>query len=179
MQNYVTRLAAAVSLACLAVGAALPAAAADAPTLLGVTRNWGAYTLGSGPDKVCYALSQPRSTEPRKAKRDPIFFLISDWPARKARAEPEVVPGYKYKDGSTVTAQIGGEKFIFFTKNDGDSGSAWIKETFDEQRMLETLQRGSQLVVIGTSARGTLTHDTYSLDGLTDALTKIHTACNM
>ncbi len=178
MRKHVTGAAAAALVAGMTIATSVPAFA-DNPTLLGVSKNWGAYTVGTGPDKVCYALSQPRSSSPKKAKRDPIFFLINDWPSRHARAEPEVVPGYKYKDGSPVTAEVSGFKYAFFTKNDGDAGSAWVKEVLDEQHLIDSMQKGNELIVTGTSARGTMTRDTYSLDGLADALTKIHTACNM
>jgi len=158
---------------------AVPAVAA--PQLLGVFKDWSAYQNGSGASQVCYVLSKPVSSEPRKAKRDPIFFLISDWPARKAKAEPEVVPGYAYREGSTVTAEVGADKFTFFTKNDGDNGDgdAWIKDTSDEQRLIAAMRNGQQVIVTGTSKRGTLTRDTYSLAGISDALDKIHAACGM
>src|SRR5262245_26096065 len=75
------------------------AVAADPATLLGVTKDWSAFTTGSGGSKICYALSKPVSSEPVKAKRDPIYFIITDWPGRKPRtkSEPEAVPGYLYK----------------------------------------------------------------------------------
>ena len=41
------------------------------------------------------------------------------------------------------------------------------------------MRRGQQLIVTGTSQRGTATRDTYSLAGLSDALDKIHAACGM
>ena len=73
-------------IAVLAVCAGLaPAAAADGPTLLGAYRDWSAYQNGSGDSRVCYALSQPKSTSPKNVNRDPVFFLVSDWPARKAK----------------------------------------------------------------------------------------------
>ena len=75
-----------------------------------------------------------------KAKRDPIYFLISDWPGRKAKAEPEVVPGYQYKDGSMVTVQVGSDKFELFTKNDGDSGAAWVQDAADEGRLIDAMR---------------------------------------
>ena len=179
MKNCVTRLAAAALVAGAALVAASAPAAADNPTLLGMSKNWGAFTLGSGSDKVCYALAQPKSSSPKKAKRDPIYILINDWPSRRARAEPEVVPGYKYNEKSPVTVEVSGDKFIFFAQNDGDSGQAWLKSTLAEQRLIESMQRGAELVVTGVSARGTMTRDTYALDGLGDALTKIHAACGM
>ena len=41
------------------------------------------------------------------------------------------------------------------------------------------MRHGAELVVIGTSKRGTKTQDTYSLAGLSDALDKIHEACGL
>ena len=170
-------LIAPLAVAVLAAGAA--PAAAEGATLLGTFKDWSAYTTGTGNAKTCYALARPKSSDPKKAKRDPIFFLISDWPARKTKGETEVVPGYRYKDDAKVTVQIGSDKFTFFTNNDGDSGSAWIENLGDEQRLVDAMRRGSQLIVTGTSARGTLTRDTYSLGGISAALDKIHSACGM
>ena len=112
-------------------------------------------------------------------KREAVGILINDWPSKKARAEPEVVPGYKFKDGSTVTVEVGQDKFTLFTTNDGGSGSAWVKGPNDEARLIESMQKNAEARVTGITARGTMTHDTYALDGLSDSLTKIHSACNM
>jgi hypothetical protein len=155
---------------------AMPAAAT--PTLLGVFKGWTAASTGAGDQRVCYAIAHPTSSLPAKAKRDPIGFLISNWPARKAAAEPEVVPGYVYKEGSTVTAQVGADKFTFFVKNEGDSGSAWIKDPADEVRLIDAIKRGSSMTITGVSRRGTLTTDNYSLAGVSDALDKIQGACS-
>jgi hypothetical protein len=157
---------------------ALPATAADA-TLLGAFKGWFTYSLGTGNDMVCYALAKPTAEEPKKVKRDPAYFLINDWPGRKAKGEPEIVSGYVYKDGSTVTAQVGEDRFAFFTKNDGKSGSAWVAAQEDEDRLIKAMKNGAQVLVSGTSKRGNMTHDVYSLAGLSDALDKIHQACGM
>ncbi len=159
---------------------AVSSVAADTgPTLLGSYKDWSAFQSVSRDGKSCYAMSQPKSSEPKKAKRDPIYFLISDWPLRKTRSEPEIVPGYQYKEGSTVSAAVGSDKFEFFTRNDGGAGSAWVKEQSDEVSFVEAMKRGSQVVVTGTSQHGTVTHDTYSLSGFSAALDKIHAACGM
>ncbi|HEX4078841.1 MAG TPA: invasion associated locus B family protein [Rhizomicrobium sp.] len=157
----------------------LAVAAGPLPELLGGFRNWAAYATGTGDAKVCYALSRPISSEPRKARRDPIYFLINDWPGRKAKAEPEIVPGYQYKDGSDVTVDVGSAKFTFFTKNDGGAGGAWVEAQADEQRLVDAMKTAPEAIVTGTSKRGTVTRDTYSLAGLGDALDKAHAACAM
>ena len=176
MTRPLTRLipvAAAAALFC-----AMPAQA-DAPLQLGTFQSWTAFVNGTGDNKSCYVIARPQSSEPAKARRDPIAFLVTDWPARKAKAEPEVVPGYEYKDGSTVTAQVGADKFDFFTKNDGGLGGAWVQKTADEARLVRALRANGQMIVTGISKRGTMTHDTYSLGGISDALDKIHAACGM
>lgn len=156
-------------------------ALADTPKVLGAFKSWTALTVGTGDNKSCYIIARPQSSLPAKAKRDPIGFLVTDWPARKAKAEPQVVPGYPYKDGSTVTAEVGGDKFDFFTKNDNDNGDgdAWIKSPADEARLVAAMRGGQTLIITGISKRGTMTHDTYSLDGVSDALDKIHAECGM
>ena len=118
-------LAASLSVSALIVTPA--GAASDAQTLLGTSKDWSAFTSGSGSTRTCYALAKPASTAPKKIKRDPIYFLVTDWPSRKVKSEPEVVPGYQYKDGSTVTAQIGGASFELFTDNSGGAGAAWVR----------------------------------------------------
>ena len=150
-------------------------------TLLGVNKGWSAFTTGSGSTKICYALSKPSATDPKKAKRDPIFFLVTDWPGRspKAKSEPEAVPGYQYKDGSTVTAKVGSDTFEMFTKNENGEGAAWVRKQTDQARLIDAMRRGQELIVTGTSKRGTETHDSYSLAGLSDALERIHSSCGM
>lgn len=155
------------------------AQAAPAPEILGVVKNWNAYSTTTGTGKVCYALSKPISSEPRHLKRDLPYFLINDWPDRKAKAEPEIVPGYQYREGSDVTVEIGGEKFSLFTKNEGGTGGAWVEAQADEERLVAAMKAATQAIVTGVSKRGTTTHDTYSLAGLGDALDKIHQACGM
>jgi hypothetical protein len=154
-------------------------AAADQPDKLGDFKNWSAYSSGAGDAKVCYAVSKPKMTEPTKVKRDAVYFLINDWPSRKAKGEPEIVPGYEYKDKSTVTVEVGPDKFEFFTKNDGAAGGAWVEQQADEGRLIEAMRRGAEIIVIGTSKRGTMTRDTYSLAGLSEAIDKVHEACGL
>lgn len=165
--------------AVLLAGGILPASAAESPALLGTFKDWSAYSVGTGDARTCYALARPKSTDPKTVKRGAVFFLISDWPARKVKAETEVVPGYKYKDDSKVTVQVGSDKFTFFTQNDGADGSAWVEDLAAEPRLVEAMRRGAEMFVTGTSSRGTLTRDTYSLGGISGALDKAHATCGL
>jgi hypothetical protein len=168
-------------LGCIAVlFAGSPALAAEKAELLGVFQNWSAYSTGEGDAMTCYAISAPRAIEPKKANRGDIYLLVSDWPARKVKAEPEIVPGYPYKPGAVVTLGIGSEKFNFFSRNDEDKhGAAWLQNLDDTPGLMDALKNGVSAVAIGYSTRGTKTVDTYSLAGFTDAVAKIHAVCKM
>ena len=166
-----------VPLLALGLGCVAASAADDRPTLLGVARDWSAYQAQTDNGQVCYALSKPKTTEPKKATRDPIYVLISDWPGRHVRGEFEIVPGYQYKDGEPAVAQVGAAKVQFFTRNDGGAGSAWVSDPGDEVKLLEAMRGSGSLVVSGVSQRGTHTRDTYSLNGISAMLDKVHAAC--
>ena len=183
-----------VVLAIVSIAVALPAAARthrasshappvaaedEGPVFLGTFKDWSAYSRGSRGTKVCYMLSAPKVKEPASVKRDPPYFLINDWPGRSAKGEAEVVPGYQYRQGSTVTVQVGKEKFAFFTKNQGSSGGAWVLNPADERHLLAAMRGGLTAIVTGTSKRGTETRDIYGLSGMGEALDKIHDACGM
>jgi hypothetical protein len=157
--------------------AARNAAPAEQPTLLGVSKDWTAYQANSPEGKVCYALSKPTDVLPKKSVRDPIYVIISVWPGRNVKDELQIVPGYLYKEGEPVYAQVGANKTEFFTRNDSKAGSAWIKDVSDEDALVRAMRGGSTLTVTGTSKKGVRTTDTYSLSGIGTALTRAHEAC--
>jgi hypothetical protein len=162
----------------IALSLAMPAAAEPA-NLLGVFGNWSAFSSGSGASLTCYALSKPRASQPRTAKRSAIYLMVSDWPARKVRAEPQIIYGYQAKEGGTAALGVGGDKFVFFIRNSGKEGSAWLQQLNDNVRLVTAMQGGVSVVASGTNAKGTKTSDTYSLSGFNDALAKIHAVCQM
>jgi len=157
---------------------AVPAAAEPA-NLLGVFGNWTAYSSGSGSSLTCYALSKPRATRPATAKRSAVYLMVSDWPGRKIKAEPQIVYGYQAQEGGAASLGVGADKFTFFIRNTGKEGSAWLQQLSENPRLITAMQEGVSAVASGTSAKKTKTSDTYSLAGFNDALAKIHAVCQM
>ena len=47
------------------------------PTLIGDFKDWHVFSVGRGANRLCYALSEPRETNPANVKRDKVSFLIS------------------------------------------------------------------------------------------------------
>ena len=178
IRTSLTVLAAAFTLA------AAPAfAQTQTATLLGVFQNWSAYSAGSGSSMTCYALSQPRAVRPVGANRGDIYLMVSDWPARKVKAEPQIVLGYPAKPDSPAALAVGSAKFSFFARPNGaganPNASAWLQALGENTRLVDAMVKGVSAVATGISARGTRTTDTYSLAGFSDALAKIHETCNM
>lgn len=154
-------------------------AMADPATLLGAFGNWTAYSSGTGAAQTCFITSVPRAKRPATAKRGPIYLMVSDWPARKVKAEPQIVFGYEAKEGGPAALGVGSDKFTFFQRNNGKEGSAWLQSLNDNSRLITAMQGGVSAVAHGVSKRGTKTVDTYSLQGFNDALAKIHAVCQM
>ena len=145
------------------------------PNLLGQYGDWGAYSAAAGSGKVCYALATPSSarTTPPNRPRDAIYLFISTRPAENVHNEVSVIIGYQLKADSEVNVEIGNNKFVMYTKGDG----AWISNAAEESRMVETMRKGADIVVTGTSVRGTQSTDRYSLKGLSQALDRTAKEC--
>ncbi len=143
--------------------------------LLGQFGDWGAYQATPGGNKVCFALSKPTSAviEPSNRKRDPSYAFVSTRPAEKVRNEVSVIVGYPQKAGVDATATIGSASYVLYTQNDG----AWVKNAAEEAQMVETMRKGSNMVVKSVSHTGAKTTDTYSLKGLDQALDKVAEEC--
>jgi invasion protein IalB len=145
------------------------------PTLLGQYGDWGAYTATPNGNKVCFALGKPKSTktEPPGRKRDQPYIFVSTRPAENVKNEVSVIIGYPFKTQTDATAEIGQTKFAMYTQNDG----AWIKNVAEEARMVDAMRKGADLTIKGTSGRGTVSVDTYSLKGLAQAIERIEQEC--
>jgi invasion protein IalB len=88
-----------------------------------------------------------------------------------------VVPVSPHKSGTKVQLQVGSDKFELFTKNDGQAGGAWVENPADEKKLIDSMKRGAEMSITGTSSKGTLTRDNYSLAGISAALDKVAATC--
>lgn len=155
---------------------ALATAQVGSASSIGSFKQWTAYTSSEADGKMCFIASQPTDSkyEPNAVKsRDPVFFMITIIPAKKIRNEASTIIGYPFKEGSKVTVEIDGAKFTMFT----DKDSAWIENPSQEGALIDAMKKGSKMSVLGTSRRGTLTTDSYSLSGITAALDAIAKEC--
>lgn len=168
------------SLMLAAVLTPLASAQAAEPKLLGKFKQWNAYVYGSGAGRICYVMSEPTKMAPRNANRGDVFVMLTHRPSQNVRNEISTRAGYIYDSKSRPFVKIGDKKFQMFTgvKDGGEVAHwAWLEATGDEARMVKSMRAGSSMTIKGTSKRGTLTTDTYSLSGVTAALKRIDAAC--
>jgi invasion protein IalB len=145
------------------------------PTLLAQFGEWGAYTAMPSGKKVCFALAKPvsSSTVPPNRPRDPAWMFISTRPSEKVTNEVSVTFGYALKPNTDASMEIGGASYAMNTQGDG----AWVKNPAEETKLIDILRKGADVTIKGTSAKGTVSTDVFSLKGLSQALDKIGREC--
>ena len=137
-------------------------------------KDWSAFAEGEGKNLACMAVSKPKKSEGDYSKRGDVFAIITHLPGQKKWNEFSVVAGYNYKTNSNPEILIDQKKFQLFT-----SGSrAWSFSPSDDEKIINFLKKSMKMKVVGTSSRGTMTTDTFSLLGFSKAYKKINEACN-
>lgn len=161
------------TLLALAFLLAFAPAARTADESLGSFRDWSAMRFGAGKDLACMAFSQPVKSEGQYSSRGDAFIFITHRPAAGERGRISLDTGYTYKTGSVVTVIVDGLQLTLRTRGT----TAWVDDDGDARKLAAAMRAGRELVVKGTSSRGTDTVDHYSLLGFSAAHAAIGKAC--
>ena len=136
--------------------------------------DWTAFAEGEGKNLACMAVSKPKKAEGNYSRRGDIFAIVTHLPGQNKWNEFSIVAGYNFQPNSNPDVTIGDIKFQLFT-----SGSrAWSFSPSEDDKIVKYLKNSMKMKVVGTSSRGTITNDTYSLVGFSKAYQKINEACN-
>lgn len=141
--------------------------------IIGTYESWTASMFSDGKGKVCYLHSNPVKSAGKYKKRGDTYIQVTHRTKEKIRDEVSVTAGYTYRKDSSVTAEIDGQKRTLFTAG----GTAWSDDAKADRALVKAMRAGRELVIKGTSGRGTLTVDRYSLKGFTAAHNAINKAC--
>lgn len=142
------------------------------PSLIAQHGDWGVY-VNKGGAKVCFALSQPKERLPAGLNRDPGYIFISTRPGDNVRNEFSVIVGYPMKEDADPAIQVGTDTFALYARQNG----AWIRNVAEENRLIEAMRKGRDLMMKSTSSRGNVTTDRYSLSGIAQALDRVAQEC--
>lgn len=163
-------------LAALALAVLCSPSFASAPDPLGEFGHWAGWALEEQGGKLCYIYSEPTKSEGDYTRRGDTYMQVTHRPAGNSRNVVSITAGYPYRENSEVEVVVDGDrKFALFT--DGDT--AWARDSRTDNALVQAMRAGRTMVVRGTSARGTLTTDTYSLNGVTAAHNAISKACGV
>ena len=145
------------------------------PSLVATYGDWGAYLSQGAKSKICYALAQPKDRAPSSIKKDAAYIFISDRPGEGVHNEVSIIMGLPLKDGASGgRADLGATGFDLVAKGQ----NAFIKNAADEGQFVEALKRrGARLVIKTPTAKGAVVADTYSLNGIAQALDRIGKEC--
>lgn len=175
-----TSISRTVAAAVLAVAvAALAAAPAIGQTRVDAKRDWSIFEAGEGGSKVCWIVSQPKTTSAERGgqtvqvNRGDIFLMVAVRPADNVRNEVSYLAGYPFREGSNVTVTVGSNNYTLFTNGE----NAWTQSGAEDDQITAAFRAGSEARVVGESSRGTTTRDVFSLSGFTAALDAARERC--
>jgi len=164
MQRFVAALAALLLLA--------PAAWAQIKTLA-AGKVWSAYSTVEQGKTTCYLVGVPAKSLPAGAARSNVNAIVSHRTAEKAFYVVTFNLGYAAKEGAKAELNIDGKKFTLFIEKD----AAWAPDAPTDKAISEALARGKTAILKASSAKGTATTDSYSLEGFGQAFKAINDAC--
>jgi invasion protein IalB len=141
------------------------------PTLIAQFGDWGVYVNKTA--KICFALTQPVDRQPANVQRNPAYFFVTTRPSDKLVNEISIMTGITLNEGADVALVASGTNFPMYVKGHG----LWIKDTNDEQKLLEALKKDKEITLRLTPAKGNVTTDRYSLTGLPQALERVAKEC--
>lgn len=153
---------------------AAPKDEAPAAKTLGSAEGWTAYASQDKTGRVCYLVGQPNKSEPAGLARQPTA-MVTHRPVENIANVVSFVEGYRLKEGSEVTVEVGDRKFELFTNDD----SAWARTSELDKTIVTALAGGRQAVVKGVPQKGPPTTDFYPLAGFAKALGLIDKACGV
>ncbi|NKB19924.1 MAG: hypothetical protein GKS01_05195 [Alphaproteobacteria bacterium] len=139
-----------------------------------VFKDWSVHLAGKKKGKVCYIHGEPKKSVGKYKRRGPTYLQVTHRIADRAHNEVSITAGYRYKKDSAVGVKIDKKSFSMFT----DGTTAWSRDARGDAALVAAMRAGTTMIVTGTSKRGTVTKDRYSLSGFTAAHKAINKACH-
>jgi len=162
-----------VTLSGLVMAGSLGAAAAGAQ-LLGTHAEWKIYRHGTSDEGMCFAVTEASEANPAGGERQKPHIYVTAWPKAGIKAEISVLVGLPLKAGAEIVVDVDGTKFELLS--DGDR--AYVGDADEEPKLLEAMRRGKSMTVSATSEAGKPTRASFSLSGVTAAVSAIAAACS-
>jgi hypothetical protein len=135
--------------------------------------DWSLMTDENTPHQFCFVTSEPKSTDGTDAQRQAPRAYISAWPKDGIRAEVSFRMGFRVKKSVQAIATVSPAGFRLF----GSGDRVYVSDSTRELKLVEAMRKGSTMTVAATSDSGAAVTDTYSLNGIGQALQKLQETC--
>ena len=141
---------------------------------IGKFKDWETMVIKNNSKFVCFAQSKPVLQSPKSYKREARLF-VSFRPNEKIINEISITSGYEYNNENSITAKSGKHKYKF---DIAQEKFAWLADNKMEKKMINTMKKGSRIMVSGYNQKGSQTIDHYSLLGFTKAYNTAKKSCS-
>ena len=141
---------------------------------VGKFKDWEAMIIVEQTGKVCFAHSIPVLQSPKSNLREARIF-VSFRPGEKVSNEISITGGYEFNKKNSIIATSGKSNYKF---DIAQEGFAWIADNKLENKMINTMKKGSRIMITGYNQKGSQTIDHYSLLGFTKAYNAAKTSCS-
>ena len=160
-------------LAAVAVLAFAGAASAQSVTSIGDFKSWSAYSASEGAGAVCFALSKATDVTPPPDGYTQAYLYLTHRPSENVSNEINLVAGFEFAPDQPATLSVGGKSFELFTQKD----AAWLLDQTQNDSLASAMRAGQSVVIEGTTDKGILVSETFSLSGATAASKAIDSGC--
>ena len=141
---------------------------------IGKFKDWETMIIKNNSKLVCFAQSKPVLQSPKSYKREARLF-VSFRPNEKIVNEISITAGYEFNNENSITAKSGKFKYKF---DIAQENFAWLADSKMEKKMINTMKKGSRIMISGHNQKGSQTIDHYSLLGFTKAYNKAKKSCS-
>ena len=141
---------------------------------IGKFKDWETMVIKNNSKFVCFAQSKPVLQSPKSFKREARLF-VSFRPNEKIINEISITSGYEYNNENSIIAKSGKHKYKF---DIAQENFAWLADNKMEKKMINTMKKGSRIMVAGYNEKGSQTIDHYSLLGFTKAYNTAKKSCS-
>ena len=141
---------------------------------IGKFKDWETIVIKNNSKLVCFAQSKPVLQSPKLYSREGRLF-VSFRPNEKIFNEISITAGYEFNKENSITAKSGKFKYKF---DIAQENFAWMADNKMEKKMINTMKKGSRIMVSGYNKKGSQTIDHYSLLGFTKAYNAARKNCS-
>ena len=141
---------------------------------IGKFKDWETMIIKNNSKLVCFAQSKPVLQSPKSYKREARLF-VSFRPNEKIANEISITAGYEFNNENSITAKSGKFKYKF---DIAQENFAWLADSKMEKKMINTMKKGSRIMISGHNQKGSQTIDHYSLLGFTKAYNTAKKSCS-